>query len=96
MKNKLLKICGILILVGLILNILFALFAVTLFKNEIFIPFAIISGLGFYIFIAGIIVLIVGLIKSNIFSRRNCPKCGRKIQFEARVYPYCKNDFEGD
>ena len=54
--------------------------------------------IGSILMFFGVILAIYGIVmsmrNSNVFSRRNCPECGRKIPFDARACPYCKKDFE--
>jgi uncharacterized membrane protein len=104
MKNKLLKSGIIFILVGLFLifipfYLVRAFVRITPDFNFLFIDLLFISG--FFLLFGGIVLIILGIViryckKTNVFSKRNCPKCGRKIQFEARVCPFCKTDFEED
>ena len=52
---------------------------------------------GVICILAGIIGIIAGLIprkEQEVFSNRNCPKCGREIPFDSVVCPYCQHDFK--
>jgi len=55
-------------------------------------------GGPFILFILGLAALITGMDKPKSTTTKHeyrfCPNCGREIPFDAKICPYCGNDFQ--
>ena len=58
------------------------------------------EGIGVMLTLIGAIAAVAGFVAKNnkdavpVKNERFCPKCSRVIPFDARICPFCKEDFE--